>query len=86
MRQSLRWAALFSPTSGSRDVVETREGISRGACERLNLHRAASAGPAASFNLGLSDSNYSSANAIGVFWGGHFGTQDGMHFEISKLA
>lgn len=27
-----------------------------------------------------------SANALGVFWGGHFGTQDGMHFEISKLS
>lgn len=26
-----------------------------------------------------------SANALGVFWGGHFTTQDGMHFEISKL-
>ncbi len=26
-----------------------------------------------------------SANALGVFWGGHFSTQDGMHFEISKL-
>ena len=26
-----------------------------------------------------------SANALGVFWGGHFGTLDGMHFEISKL-
>jgi len=26
-----------------------------------------------------------SANAMGVFWGGHFNTQDGMHFEISKL-
>jgi hypothetical protein len=26
-----------------------------------------------------------SANAVGVFWGGHFGTQDGMHFEISKI-
>jgi hypothetical protein len=25
-----------------------------------------------------------SANALGIFWGGHFGTQDGMHFEISK--
>ena len=27
-----------------------------------------------------------SANARGVFWGGHFGTPDGMHFEISMLA
>ena len=27
-----------------------------------------------------------SANAAGVFWGGHFSTQDGMHFEISKVA
>jgi len=27
-----------------------------------------------------------SANALSVFWGGHFGTQDGMHFEISKVA
>jgi hypothetical protein len=26
-----------------------------------------------------------SANALGVFWGGHFSTQDGMHFEISRL-
>jgi len=26
-----------------------------------------------------------SANALGIYWGGHFGTQDGMHFEISKL-
>lgn len=25
-----------------------------------------------------------SANAHGVFWGGHFSTADGMHFEISK--
>jgi D-alanyl-D-alanine carboxypeptidase len=25
------------------------------------------------------------ANALGIFWGGHFDTQDGMHFEISKL-
>jgi len=25
------------------------------------------------------------ANSLGVFWGGHFGTKDGMHFEISKL-
>jgi hypothetical protein len=27
-----------------------------------------------------------SANAMGIFWGGHFAPQDGMHFEISKLA
>lgn len=27
-----------------------------------------------------------SANALGVFWGGHFGTSDGMHFEISSTA
>ncbi len=27
-----------------------------------------------------------SANALGVFWGGHFNTQDGMHFEISTLS
>ncbi len=47
--------SLFSPTSGSRGAVEAREGISRGACERLNLHRTASAGPAASFNLRLSE-------------------------------
>jgi len=26
-----------------------------------------------------------SANAVGVYWGGHFGNRDGMHFEISKL-
>jgi hypothetical protein len=26
-----------------------------------------------------------SATSLGVFWGGLFGTQDGMHFEISKL-
>jgi hypothetical protein len=26
-----------------------------------------------------------SANALGVFWGGQFGTQDGTHFEISRL-
>lgn len=26
-----------------------------------------------------------SANALGVFWGGHFGALDGMHFEIAKL-
>jgi hypothetical protein len=25
------------------------------------------------------------ANAEKIYWGGHFGTQDGMHFEISKL-
>jgi hypothetical protein len=25
------------------------------------------------------------ANSLGIFWGGHFGTLDGMHFEISKL-
>lgn len=26
-----------------------------------------------------------SANALGIFWGGHFGTPDGMHFEIGRL-
>jgi len=26
-----------------------------------------------------------SANSLNVFWGGHFGTPDGMHFEIAKL-
>ena len=26
-----------------------------------------------------------SANALGVYWGGHFANLDGMHFEISKL-
>jgi hypothetical protein len=55
LRRSLRWTALFSPTSGSRGAVEAREGIARSACERLNLHRTASAGPAASFNLRLSE-------------------------------
>ena len=55
LRRSLRWTALFSPTSGSRGAVEAREGIARSACERLNLHRAASVGPAASFNLRLSE-------------------------------
>ena len=25
------------------------------------------------------------ANKLGIYWGGHFGTQDGMHFEISTL-
>jgi hypothetical protein len=25
------------------------------------------------------------ANALGIFWGGHFSDQDGNHFEISKL-
>ncbi|GJD98115.1 M15 family metallopeptidase [Methylobacterium isbiliense] len=25
------------------------------------------------------------ANAVGIYWGGHFGTEDGMHFEISAL-
>ena len=27
-----------------------------------------------------------SANSLGVFWGGHFATDDGMHFEISKVS
>ncbi|MDB5598701.1 MAG: hypothetical protein JWN71_745 [Xanthobacteraceae bacterium] len=26
------------------------------------------------------------ANSVGIFWGGHFSTRDGMHFEISKLS
>lgn len=26
------------------------------------------------------------ANDLGLFWGGHFSTQDGMHFEISKVS
>ncbi|WP_162145609.1 M15 family metallopeptidase [Sinorhizobium meliloti] len=26
------------------------------------------------------------ANELGVFWGGHFSTQDGMHFEISRVS
>ncbi|MGV1803783.1 M15 family metallopeptidase [Agrobacterium vitis] len=26
-----------------------------------------------------------SANEIGVYWGGHFSNQDGMHFEVSTL-
>jgi hypothetical protein len=26
-----------------------------------------------------------SANALGIFWGGHFSNADGMHFEIAKL-
>ena len=25
------------------------------------------------------------ANSLGIYWGGHFSTKDGMHFEISKL-
>lgn len=25
------------------------------------------------------------ANSLGIYWGGHFSTTDGMHFEISKL-
>ena len=55
LRWSLRLGGPLQPNSGSRGVVETREGIARGACERLNLHRTASAGPAASFNLRLSE-------------------------------
>jgi hypothetical protein len=47
--------SLFSPTSGSRGAVEAREGIARSTCGRLNLHRTASVGPAASFNLRLSE-------------------------------
>src|SRR4051794_36660824 len=55
LRRSLRWAALFSLTSGSRGAVVAREGIARVACGRLNLHRTATVGPAASFNLRLSE-------------------------------
>lgn len=27
-----------------------------------------------------------SANKLGIFWGGHFSTPDGMHFEISRVS
>jgi hypothetical protein len=43
--------------------------------------------PCASFcgRRGSTRELVASANALGVFWGGQFGTQDGTHFEISRL-
>jgi D-alanyl-D-alanine carboxypeptidase len=25
------------------------------------------------------------ANALGIYWGGHFGNPDGMHFEVARV-
>ena len=75
--------SLFSPTSGSSGAVEAREGISRGACERLNLHRTASAGPAASFNLRLSQIFPGPVEDFGR-WRGGFREDDKIAEEEAK--
>jgi len=43
--------------------------------------------PAAAFGArGCVRELVESANAMNIYWGGHFGTIDGMHFEIAKLS
>lgn len=73
------------PLKSSRDVPELSNHSFGSAFDINNVDNQLDTIPAFCGKRGSVRELVASANEIGIYWGGHFKNQDGMHFEVSTV-